>query len=218
MGLDDIESYAFVSVAREWSDSECFAFSENPWQIFRPLRRRIYVGVISGDVSASLTEVSAAASVNSLTVDATANASETLAGVSAAGAVNSITVELTESETLSGLTAAGAVGDLSAEVTFDASATLTELSATGAVGDLSVEIVGDALTVDLTGISAAAAVGTLSATSDTADSVSIAGVAAEAPSVTCKLRQAMSSRKRCPALTPAQAFPISQLRLSMPMP
>jgi hypothetical protein len=39
----------FEGVAnRAWSDSEKIAFSENPWQLFAPLPRRIFVGTTAG--------------------------------------------------------------------------------------------------------------------------------------------------------------------------
>lgn len=51
LAADTEEVYLFGTANRAWSDVEIASWSKNPWQIFRPLSRNIFVG---GNLSASL--------------------------------------------------------------------------------------------------------------------------------------------------------------------
>ncbi len=140
------------------TDEELISLSLNPWQIFASQQQNIYVSVASGDVSVSVTGVSATGSVGTVTVSG--GASTTVTGVSATGSVGTVTVTTGGSVdvNVTGVLATGSGGTVS--VTAGASTTVTGVSATGSVGTVTVSTSGSAnVSVNVTGVSATGIVG-----------------------------------------------------------
>jgi len=158
---------------RALADSEMQSLADNPWQLFKPKHRRLYMvtAAASSDGSTTLSGVSAASSVG--TVAAAGNADGRVTGVQASSAVASITATGGAGATLSGVSAAPTVASVSA--TGGASTTLTGDQASAGVS--TVATTGDANTA-LTGVSAAPGVGTITASVGGSAMVPLSGVAA----------------------------------------
>lgn len=174
-GLDARLFYLYIT-GRFLEESEHAELDANPWQIFRPLQRKIYSLSVGGtNVTVNLTGVEGTGDVGALTVTTTENATVTLDGVAGTGQVGTLTVNTTEnvSVSLDGVEGTGEVGDLTVNTAGDVTVNLDGVAGTGQVGALTVT--GDATTT-LTGVEGAGEVGDLTVETDNDVTVNLAGV------------------------------------------
>lgn len=148
--------------------------SANPWQIFKPQARRIWVAAAGGgDATATITGVSGSAQVG--TVSTSGNASVSLPGASGAGSVGNVVASVSAATAITGVNGAGQVGNTTQ--TGAANVAVSTVAGTGQVGTVSASGIGapDG-NVAITGIAGTGQVGTLAASGNGA--VSITGIAA----------------------------------------
>lgn len=148
---------------RTLADSEMQSLADNPWQLFKPKQRRLYMVTVatSGDGSTTLAGVSATSAVG--TVTATGGASTTLTGTQAMSAVAGVAASGDASVNIASAHAASAVASVTA--IGDANAALTGVSAASGTGSI-VASAGGSATAPITGVSATSAVSTVTATGD----------------------------------------------------
>lgn len=88
--FDDIETYVFGVVNREWSDAEIVNWCANPWQVFKAPDANLWLPLVSGSSGqASPSGVAAISAAGAVTPTGTASASPT--GVSATSSVGTAT-------------------------------------------------------------------------------------------------------------------------------
>lgn len=156
------------------SNTEIKSLSDNPWQIFKPQARRIWVAAAGGgDATATITGVSGSAQVG--TVSTSGNASVSLPGASGAGSVGNVVASVSAATAITGVNGAGQVGNTTQ--TGAANVAVSTVAGTGQVGTVSASGIGapDG-NVAITGIAGTGQVGTLAASGNGA--VSITGIAA----------------------------------------
>lgn len=134
---------------RALSPAEARTLSANPWQLFAPLSRRLWVPVSAGG-SPALTGVSATGAVGALSPQI----SIPLTGVNGTGAVGTLTAVIGTTAALTGVSGTGAVGTLQPQITVP----LSGVNGAGAVGTLTPS---SAVTAALAGVSGTGAVGTI---------------------------------------------------------
>lgn len=164
----------FIIGSKEWPDWAIKALSDNPWQIFKPQARRIWVAAAGGgDATATITGVSGSAQVG--TVSTSGNASVSLPGASGAGSVGNVVASVSAATAITGVNGAGQVGNTTQ--TGAANVAVSTVAGTGQVGTVSASGIGapDG-NVAITGIAGTGQVGTLAASGNGA--VSITGIAA----------------------------------------
>lgn len=159
-------SFPILSVqawSRALSVQSAVSHGINPWQIFAPQQRSIYVSVASGGVSVNVspTGLSSTSSLGGFTV--TGTSSVTLTGLSSTSGLGALTVTTGGSVNvnLSGLSSTSSLGSITATGT--ANVTLSGLSSTSSLGTISVTV-GGAVNVNLSGQSSASSLGTLTVT------------------------------------------------------
>ena len=149
--------------SRALSVQSAASYGANPWQIFTPQQRSIYVSVASGGVSVNVspTGLSSTSSLGGFTV--TGTGSVTLTGLSSTSGLGALTVTTGGSVNvnLSGLSSTSSLGSITATGT--ANVTLSGLSSTSSLGTISVTV-GGAVNVNLSGQSSASSLGTLTVT------------------------------------------------------
>lgn len=170
---------------RTLADSEMQSLADNPWQLFKPKQRRLYMVTVatSGDGSTTLAGVSATSAVG--TVTATGGASTTLTGTQAMSAVAGVAASGDASVNIASAHAASAVASVTAiggasmivtgdqamagvgtvTATGDANTAITGVSAASGTGSI-VASAGGSATTPITGVSATSAVSTVTATGD----------------------------------------------------
>lgn len=144
------------------SDEDAAALHSNPYQIFKPRTRTIFLpALFQGSASVPVGGVAAAGATGQLTATGVANT--TVSGVAAAGDVGAINVS-TEGAVFVNTTGVSATGNPGAlDISAAANSDLAGVGGTTAVGSLVVTTAGNA-SVPLTGVSATGATGSVDAT------------------------------------------------------
>ena len=161
---------AYYHINRALSDPELCSITNNPWQIFQPLTRRIYVGVPSAtsDVTLGISGASVTASSGTVTASSAVSIALTGAQVSASG--GTVTAALGVSLSLTGGSVTVTTGTLTSSSAVSKS--LSGIAVTASQGTLGVSLDGS-VSLSLSGQSVTATSGTL--TSSTATSVALSG-------------------------------------------
>jgi hypothetical protein len=162
-----------VAWTRTLADAEMQSLADNPWQLFKPKQRHLYMvsPAASGDGTAPVTGVSATSGVAS--VSASGDASVGVTGVQAATGAATIAATGGAGVSVTGVSVGSTVASVPA--TGGASTTMAGVSAASGVG--TVAATGGANTA-LTGVSAASAVGTIAASAGGSATAPISGVSA----------------------------------------
>ena len=148
------------------STSEIKSISDNPWQLFKPVSRSLWIpGTVSGGGEATVIPIGQQATGSVGTLVATGAAKALPAGVSASSAVGTPVAvggsSIPATVTPAGVSATGSVG--TATVTGQAKASPSGVSATASVGS-PVALAGGAAVATPAGVQAVGAVGNLIAT------------------------------------------------------
>lgn len=127
-----------VPLALAWNrlldDAEIAALTRNPWQIFQPLQRRVFVGVPSSGLNISATLGTAAADGATAAVDRQLAIAATLGTATASGSTASVDRQLAIAATLGAATASGADATIDRQLTI--TATIGAATADGATATI----------------------------------------------------------------------------------
>lgn len=158
-----------VEWRRVLSGAEHKSFNENPWQLFQPLRRPIFIGNTGLQESfATYSGVSATSSIGVITaVGDGVNGSTSLTGIQLSSAVGSLTT--TGGATTSIIGQQATSGRTAPTATTSATTTITGISITSSIGALTAQ--GSAI-ASLGGVSATSSVGILGVTTSAATTLS----------------------------------------------
>jgi len=164
-----------------FSDGQVKKLLDNPWQLFAPIPRRIWVpSAGTGNATATLTGASTTSSAG--TLSATGGASKTLPGASTTASAGTVSASASTnaSTTLTGAATTASAGTLAA--TGGAAVTLTGAGTTASAGTVSATAGGNA-TGTLPSASTTSSAGTLSATGGASKTLTGASTTASAGAV-----------------------------------